>query len=238
MLTEHTFNITKKVEPEPSPTTTPTTTPNPSPTPTATPAPAPAPAPLSKTINITDIELKLKYDATFTKGSDSKPIPVGFQLHDPGYYFVNKKNNKRLYIVTIQTKAVRNSKGDIVGYNTAYGVSYTNKTITVDAYNEGKGDIGITILDESGNDVTDYLREKLSIDDSHNNGSDIGFGTPTDGYVAIPYVLNRKGQMTNQYVFNNYENESQNRTESELEELNRKAKTPYAYAIRYVKAVE
>jgi hypothetical protein len=44
--------------------------------------------------------------------------------------------------------------------------------------------------------------------------------------------------MTNRYIFNNYENESQNKTDAELEELHRVAKTPYAYAIRYVKAVD
>jgi hypothetical protein len=205
------------------------------PTTTPTPSPSETPVASSKTLNIVDIKIQLRYDAVFTKGEESKPVPTGFQLRDPGYYFLDK-NGKKLYIVTIQIKAVKNKAGDVVGYNTKQGVSYTNKTIRVEEYN--KGEHGVTLLDEEGNDVTHYLRETLSIDENHNNGSDIGFTSPTNGYIAIPYVLNRKGQMTNRYIFNNYENESQNKTDAELEELHRVAKTPYAYAIRYVKAVD
>jgi hypothetical protein len=50
-------------------------------------------------------------------------------------------------------------------------------------------------------------------------------------------VLNRKSQLTNRYIFNNYEDESKNKTDAELEELHRVAKTPYSYVIRYVKAI-
>ena len=229
-IVEYTFSIEKKLETSPSPTTPPSSTPTPIPSPT------PTEAPLSKSINITDIKIQLKYDATFTKGSTSKPVPIGFQLHDPGYDFIHKKSGKKLYIVTIQTKAVKNKAGKVVGYNTKNGVSYTDRIIKVDDYNNGEN--GVLILDEAGKDVTNYLWQKLSIDDKNNNGSDIGFTTPTDGYIAMPYVLNRSGQMTNQYIFNSYENESKNKTESELEEIHRVAKTPYAYVIRYVKSID
>ena len=193
-------------------------------------------APSNKTINITDIEIQLKYDATFTKGSQSKPVPIGFFLLDPGYDFINKKNGKKLYIITIQIDAVTNKTGRIVGYNTKNGVSYSNKIITINEYNNGKN--GITILNEEGKDVTNYLWQKLSIDNKNSNGSEIGFSRPTNDYIAIPYVLNRKEQMTNKYIFNNYKDNRKNKTKAELNALRKIAKTPYAYVIRYVKAVK